>query len=133
ISKPEGQSILHELVKKCDVVIENFRVGKLKEYRLSYDDLKAIKPDIIYASISGFGQTVHVFFSFFLSHFRCSCSLCSTFLQLLFIKKNFLLLLCCLFVCLFVLLFGGLQGPKKHEAGYDFAIQARGGLMSITG
>ncbi len=51
-----GQEILHELVKSCDVVIENFKVGGLKKYNLDYDSLKAIKPDLVYCSITGFGQ-----------------------------------------------------------------------------
>ncbi len=57
ITKPEGQALIHELVKSCDVVLENFKVGGLKKYGLDYDSLKAIKPDLIYCSITGFGQT----------------------------------------------------------------------------
>ncbi|WP_420549545.1 CaiB/BaiF CoA transferase family protein [Curvivirga sp.] len=56
MAKPEGQELLHELVKQCDVVIENFKVGGLKKYNLDYDSLKAIKPDLVYCSITGFGQ-----------------------------------------------------------------------------
>lgn len=57
MAKPEGQALLHELVKHCDVVLENFKVGGLKKYQLDYDSLKLIKPDLIYCSITGFGQT----------------------------------------------------------------------------
>ena len=57
IAHPEGQAIIRELVKTCDVVIENYKVGQLKKYGLDYDSLKAIKPDLIYCSITGFGQT----------------------------------------------------------------------------
>lgn len=57
IADPEGQAIIRELVKTCDVVIENYKVGQLKKYGLDYDSLKAIKPDLIYCSITGFGQT----------------------------------------------------------------------------
>ena len=57
ISHPEGQAIIRELVKNCDVVIENYKVGQLKKYGLDYESLKAIKPDLIYCSITGFGQT----------------------------------------------------------------------------
>ncbi|WP_298608927.1 CaiB/BaiF CoA-transferase family protein [uncultured Thiothrix sp.] len=57
MAKPEGQALLHELVKHCDVVLENFKVGGLKKYQLDYDRLKTIKPDLIYCSITGFGQT----------------------------------------------------------------------------
>ncbi|MTI08678.1 CaiB/BaiF CoA transferase family protein [Curvivirga aplysinae] len=56
MAKPEGQKLLHELVKQCDVVIENFKVGGLKKYNLDYESLKAIKPDLVYCSITGFGQ-----------------------------------------------------------------------------
>ena len=40
-------------------MLENFKVGALARYGLGYEDLKAIKPDIIYCSITGFGQTDH--------------------------------------------------------------------------
>jgi crotonobetainyl-CoA:carnitine CoA-transferase CaiB-like acyl-CoA transferase len=56
ISSAEGQLLLRELVRHCDVVLENFKVGQLKRYGLDYDTLKAIKPDIVYCSITGFGQ-----------------------------------------------------------------------------
>ncbi len=56
IASSEGQALLRELVLHCDVVLENFKVGHLKRYRLDYDSLKAIKPDLVYCSITGFGQ-----------------------------------------------------------------------------
>lgn len=56
MAQPEGQALLHELVKHCDVVLENFKVGGLKKYQLDYASLKAIKPELIYCSITGFGQ-----------------------------------------------------------------------------
>ncbi|MCC2971879.1 CaiB/BaiF CoA-transferase family protein [Massilia sp. IC2-476] len=56
IASSEGQALLRELVKHCDVVLENFKVGHLKRYGLDYDSLKAIKPDLVYCSITGFGQ-----------------------------------------------------------------------------
>jgi crotonobetainyl-CoA:carnitine CoA-transferase CaiB-like acyl-CoA transferase len=56
IAAPEGQAVLRELVRHCDVVLENFKVGQLKRYGLDYDALRAIKPDIVYCSITGFGQ-----------------------------------------------------------------------------
>ena len=56
MAQPEGQALLHELVKHCDVVLENFKVGGLKKYYLDYESLKALKPDLIYCSITGFGQ-----------------------------------------------------------------------------
>lgn len=81
MAHPEGQRALRALVKASDVVIENFKVGGLAKYGLDYDSLKAIKPDLVYCSITGFGQT----------------------------------------------------GPYADRAGYDFLIQAMGGLMSVTG
>jgi len=56
IASSEGQALLRELVVHCDVVLENFKVGHLKRYGLDYDSLKAIKPDLVYCSITGFGQ-----------------------------------------------------------------------------
>jgi formyl-CoA transferase len=57
IASAEGQAIILNLVKRADVVIENFKVGQLKRYGLDYESLKAIKPDLISCSITGFGQT----------------------------------------------------------------------------
>ena len=54
----EGQDLVRRLAKNSDVVVENFRVGKLKEYGLSYEDLKAVNSKIVYASVTGYGQTV---------------------------------------------------------------------------
>lgn len=54
---PEGLEIAHTLIKKSDIFVENFKVGFLARHGLSYDDVKKIKPDIIYCSITGFGQT----------------------------------------------------------------------------
>ena len=51
----EGKTIFRGLVKKADVVCENFRVGTMDRLGLGYDTLKEINPGIIYASISGFG------------------------------------------------------------------------------
>ena len=56
IASSEGQALLRELVVHCDVVLENFKVGHLKRYGLDYASLKAIKPDLVYCSITGFGQ-----------------------------------------------------------------------------
>lgn len=57
IASPEGQKIVRELAAQSDVVIENFKTGDLSRYSLGYDDIKAIKPDIVYCSITGFGQS----------------------------------------------------------------------------
>jgi crotonobetainyl-CoA:carnitine CoA-transferase CaiB-like acyl-CoA transferase len=55
--QPKGQEIIRELAKTCDVFVENYKVGTLKKYGLDYESLSAINPDIIYLSITGFGQT----------------------------------------------------------------------------
>jgi crotonobetainyl-CoA:carnitine CoA-transferase CaiB-like acyl-CoA transferase len=80
-TQASGAELLKTLVKKCDILIENFKVGGLKKYGLDYASLKEIHPGLIYCSITGFGQT----------------------------------------------------GPYAERPGYDFLIQAMGGLMSITG
>jgi crotonobetainyl-CoA:carnitine CoA-transferase CaiB-like acyl-CoA transferase len=57
ISKSEGQALVRELAKQCDVLIENYKVGDLARYGLGYDDLKKDNPGLIYCSVTGFGQT----------------------------------------------------------------------------
>ncbi|EEQ83938.1 CAIB/BAIF family enzyme [Blastomyces dermatitidis ER-3] len=54
---PSGVEILHKLVKECDVLVENYIPGSLKKYKMDYDTVKAINPKLIYASITGYGQT----------------------------------------------------------------------------
>jgi len=81
ISKPDGQALIRELVTRCDVFIENFKVGDMARYGLDYPSLKAINPRLVYCSVTGFGQT----------------------------------------------------GPYSDRAGYDYAVQGIGGLMSVTG
>ena len=80
ISTKEGSAIVRALAQKADIVIENYKVGDMARYGLDYETLRRLKPDIIYCSITGYGQT----------------------------------------------------GPMKDVAGYDMALQAIGGLMSIT-
>ena len=81
IATAEGQAAVRALAADADVVVENFKVGGLAQYGLDYASLAQIKPDLVYCSITGFGQT----------------------------------------------------GPRAAHAGYDFLIQAMGGLMSVTG
>ena len=57
ISQPEGQEIIRKLAAESDVVIENYKVDQLKKYGLDYESLKKVKSDLIYCSITGFGQT----------------------------------------------------------------------------
>src|ERR1044071_427570 len=77
----EGRTIIQELIKQSDVLVENFRPGTLAHFALDYDSVSVLNPKLIYCSITGFGQT----------------------------------------------------GPVRNKPGYDFMIQAMGGLMSITG
>ena len=57
VAKPKGMEIIKELIKQSDVVVDNFATGVMDNLGLSYDELKQIKPDIIVASISGFGHS----------------------------------------------------------------------------
>ena len=57
ISSPDGISVIKDLISSCDVLIENFKVGNLARYGLSYDDLKHEFPSLVFCSITGFGQT----------------------------------------------------------------------------
>ncbi len=81
LTTKEGQSLAKKIIKKCDILVENFRAGNLKQYGLDYKSIKKINPKIIYCSITGFGQT----------------------------------------------------GPYSSRGGYDYLVQAMGGIMSITG
>lgn len=54
---PEGQEILDRLMAKSDILVENYKPGGLAKYGLSYDQIKDRHPHLIYASISGYGQT----------------------------------------------------------------------------
>ena len=56
LKTPAGTEILHKLVAKADVVVENFRASVKQRLGVTYEQLKAINPRIILASISGFGQ-----------------------------------------------------------------------------
>jgi crotonobetainyl-CoA:carnitine CoA-transferase CaiB-like acyl-CoA transferase len=76
-----GRRIIDELIKRSDILVENFRPGTLAQYSLDFESASNNNPRLIYCSITGFGQT----------------------------------------------------GPLRNKPGYDFMIQAMGGLMSITG
>jgi crotonobetainyl-CoA:carnitine CoA-transferase CaiB-like acyl-CoA transferase len=52
-----GQEIVKSLAAKSDILLENYKVGTLAKYGLGYDALKAVNPKLIYASVTGFGQT----------------------------------------------------------------------------
>lgn len=55
LKAPEGKELFKELVKKADVVVENYRPGVMDKLGLGYDELKKVNPRIIYAAVSGFG------------------------------------------------------------------------------
>jgi crotonobetainyl-CoA:carnitine CoA-transferase CaiB-like acyl-CoA transferase len=54
---PRGKEAFMKLAAKADIITENFRPGVVKKLGLDYDSLKKVNPSIIYASMSGFGQT----------------------------------------------------------------------------
>ncbi|MFK7874818.1 MAG: CaiB/BaiF CoA transferase family protein [Paracoccaceae bacterium] len=56
IATAQGQATVKALAAKSDIVLENFKVGTLDRYGLGPDDLKAVNPDLIFCSITGFGQ-----------------------------------------------------------------------------
>ena len=81
IAQPAGQALIRDLVRHCDVFVENFKVGDMARYGLDFASLQTLNPRLVYCSITGFGQS----------------------------------------------------GPYAERAGYDYAIQGMGGLMSVTG
>ncbi|MGV1761720.1 CaiB/BaiF CoA transferase family protein [Rhizobium sp. A22-96] len=81
LASDDGVALVKRLATISDVVIENYKPGDLARRGLGYDDIRKVKPDIVWCAISGFGQT----------------------------------------------------GPYADRTGYDFLIQAMGGIMSITG
>ncbi|WP_280152991.1 CaiB/BaiF CoA-transferase family protein [Piscinibacter sp. XHJ-5] len=81
IALPAGQALIRDMATRCDVFVENFKVGDMARYGLDAAALCALNPRLVYCSITGFGQT----------------------------------------------------GPYRERAGYDYAVQAMGGLMSVTG
>lgn len=56
-NNPEGIAILHKLAQKCDVLVENYLPGSLKKYQLDYETISKINPSLVYASVTGYGQT----------------------------------------------------------------------------
>jgi formyl-CoA transferase len=57
LKTPDGRELFKRLVRSSDIVIENYRPGVMQAFGLDYDALAAINPALIYASISGYGQT----------------------------------------------------------------------------
>jgi crotonobetainyl-CoA:carnitine CoA-transferase CaiB-like acyl-CoA transferase len=81
LSVPAGQALVRRMAARCDVLVENYKVGDMARYGLGAASLAATCPRLVYCSITGYGQT----------------------------------------------------GPYSDRAGYDYAIQGAGGLMSVTG
>lgn len=81
LKSARGLEILKQLIANSDVLIENFKAGTLEGWGLGYDQLQALRPGLIYCTITGYGTT----------------------------------------------------GPYRDRPGYDFIVQAMGGLMSVTG
>ncbi|KAI1504560.1 CoA-transferase family III domain-containing protein [Biscogniauxia marginata] len=54
---PEGVELLHKLAAKCDILVENYLPGSLKKYGMDFETIHKINPGLIYASITGYGQT----------------------------------------------------------------------------
>jgi formyl-CoA transferase len=57
IATPEGGRLARELAAKCDVLLENYKVGGLAKYGLGYADVKKTNPGIVYCSVTGYGQS----------------------------------------------------------------------------
>jgi crotonobetainyl-CoA:carnitine CoA-transferase CaiB-like acyl-CoA transferase len=81
LARPDGLRLFHDLIRRSDVVLENFRAASADKLGVGPDKLLAVNPRVVVCSISGFGRT----------------------------------------------------GPLRELPGYDFAVQALSGLMSITG
>jgi crotonobetainyl-CoA:carnitine CoA-transferase CaiB-like acyl-CoA transferase len=56
LSRPEGQALVRSLVQRCDILVENFKVGDLARFGLDFAALRAVHPRLIYCSITGYGQ-----------------------------------------------------------------------------
>lgn len=57
LQTPEGVKIIRELLPQCDVVVQNFKTGGAEKLGLGYEQLKAIKPDLIYCSVAGYDSS----------------------------------------------------------------------------
>ncbi len=56
LASGEGRDIFREFAREADVLVENFRVGKMDEWNLDYEDLTENNPDLVYCSLSGYGE-----------------------------------------------------------------------------
>ncbi len=57
LKAPAGKEVFLQLVRNADVVLENYRPGVMARLGLGYDELKQVRPELVYCAISGFGQT----------------------------------------------------------------------------
>ena len=57
LKKPDALNIISKLIPNTDVVVENFKSGTMGRMGLDYESLKIMKPDLIYCSVTGYGQT----------------------------------------------------------------------------
>lgn len=57
LASAEGREVFRELAREADALVENFRVGKMSEWGLGYDDLREENPGLVYCKISGYGET----------------------------------------------------------------------------
>ncbi len=56
MATPAGQALIKQMALQADIVVENFKVGGLKQYGLDHESLRALNPRLIYCSVTGFGQ-----------------------------------------------------------------------------
>lgn len=57
IKTPEGSNIVRRLARTADIFVQNLRPGRIEGFGLGYDDLRAVNPSIVYATITGYGRT----------------------------------------------------------------------------
>lgn len=57
LASETGRDIFRTIAREADVLVENFRVGKMDEWGLGYEDLRAENPDLVYCTITGYGET----------------------------------------------------------------------------
>lgn len=56
-TQPRGQELIRKLAARADILVENYKVGALQKYGLDYESLRSVNPELIYCSVTGFGQT----------------------------------------------------------------------------
>ncbi|KAH8381378.1 hypothetical protein KR093_003906 [Drosophila rubida] len=56
IDMKRGQQVMHELIERCDVLVENYVPGTLERYKLGYEQVRQVNPQLIYCTISGYGS-----------------------------------------------------------------------------